>query len=267
MTNFKVIDGSTTVNFDNLIKVEGFEFPSINTVYTDTPGRSGAFFVKSKYGRRRLSWQGYLTSLCEVDRRAILGFNIGELKTLKFETGYGLALQTNIELESILMPYQKLRTPYLFEAISPDYRFYSQTLSSADTAPTTATGGVTLPTALPIDFSNVVGVSDLTIVNAGNAYSPPTMIITGPGTNFTIQNVTTGESLIISTTITATDTITIDVLNKTILLNGTTNIFGLSNREFWEVPPGSSDVHFVAETGEGPSTSLNFSFRSAYKGI
>lgn len=267
MRNFRLIDDGNTIDFENVGGLEGFEFPSIHTVYTDVPGRQGSFFIKSKFSRRRLSWKGVPSSAKTVDRRPLLAINIGELKTLQFETDDGLELQAMIELEQVNMPYKHGRTPYMYEAIAPDYRFYSQDLTEVSTVPTTTIGGVTLPTSLPIDFSNVTGVSNLDLVNDGNSETPPVFLITGSGTNFTIQNVTTGALLKIYTTLGPTDQITIDVLNKTILLNGGTNIFGLSDRGFWEIPIGNSELHFSVESGSDDNTLLEVSYRSAYKGI
>lgn len=267
MTNFKIIDGNTTIDFDTIGDLSGFEFPTVTTIVADVPGRSGALYINSKYSRRRLSWQGVILEPGPSNRRDILRINVGSLKTLKFETCDGLALQAQIEIERITMPYRLGRSQYLIEAVAPDPRFYTQTLTSVSTGETTSVGGVTLPTTLPIDFSNVVGTPKLQLENNGTEETPAVFTIHGPGTTFTIQNVTTGEVLQLNTTLSVSDTVVIDILNRTALLNGTTNIFGLISGDWWLVPLGESELHFTAQTGSGETTQVTVAYREAYKGI
>lgn len=266
MTNFIIDNDGTEITLDRVGSLVGFEYPDINIVSTDIPGRSGVFFIKSDYGRRNLSFQALLDSGVTA-RRDISSLNSNSLKTLKFTTCDNLSLQTEIAIKRISMPYSEQRSIALVEAFAPDYRFYSQTLTDVDTAPTVSTGGVTLPTSLPIDFSNVTGVPKLTLTNNGDEPSPPNFVITGPGTNFTIQNVTSGGILQINTTITANETIEIDTLNRTILLNGSTNYFGYKSGNFWDVPSGTSYLNFRVQSGSNSDTMLNVQYRSAYKGI
>ena len=267
MTNFIIDDNGNEISFDDIGSLVGFEYPEISVISTDIPGKSGVFYVKSDYGKRRLSWRGVFRAIGPTNRRTILALTIGALKTLKFTTCDSLSLQADIAITKILMPYRRDRSTYLIEAFAPDYRFFDQTLTNQDTAPTVSVGGITLPTVLPIDFSNVVGVPKLTLTNSGDEPTPPTFTITGPGTNFTIQNTTNGEILQINTTITSVDTITIDVLNKTILLNDQVNIFGTKSGDFWNIPAGVSELNFTVQTGSDSSTMLNVQYRSAYKGI
>lgn len=267
MENFKIIDGLNTINFDNIGDMVGFEYPEISSIFLNVPGRSGDFYVKSDYLGRRLSWRGVFSENGPTNRRDILKISIGGLKTLKFETCDGLTLQAEIELIRVNMPYGEKRSSYLFEAQAPDYRLFDQTLTEASTAPTISIGGSSLPTALPMSFANVSGVPKLELTNRGDVMTPPDFIIHGPGTNFTIQNIETGDFLIINTTITVGETINIYTATKEILLNDKTNIFGTKTGNFWEVPIGTSNLHFVAETGQTVSTMLDISYRSAYKGI
>ncbi len=266
MTNFIIDDNGNEIEFEKVGSLVGFEYPELNVVSTDIPGKSGAFFIKSNFGRRNLSWQGLL-NFGVANRRAISALTAGTLKTLKFTTCDNLSLQTSIAVKKVLMPYTEHRSEVLIEAFAPDYRFYSQTLTNVNTAQTVSVGGVTLPTAIPIDFSNVTGVPKLTLTNNGDDETPPNFVITGPGTNFTIQNVTTGGLLQINTTLIAGETIEINTLDRTILLNGATNIFGYKSGNFWNIPVGVSYLNFRVQTGSNSDTTLNVQYRSSYKGV
>lgn len=265
MTNFLIDDNGNEIEFERVGSLNGFEYPELNVVSTDVPGRSGAFFIKSNFGRRNISWRGLL-DFGVANRRLVSALTAGTLKTLKFTTCDNLSLQTEIAIKNLTMPYTEGRSTVLIEAFAPDYRFYSQTLTNVNTAETVSVGGVTLPTALPIDFSNVTGVPKLTLTNNGDDETPPNFIITGPGTNFTIQNVTSGGLLQINTTLTIGQTIEINTLNRTILLNGTTNIFGYKSGNFWNIPVGVSLLNFRVQSGSNSDTMLNVQYRSAYKG-
>ncbi len=266
MKNFQLINiDETVINMKNVGNTQGFEYPEIIAVITDVPGRSGAFYVKSDYGRRRLSWEGITDNV--DDRRDVLAIQIGALKTLKFDLCDDISVQTEIAILRLTMPYKTGRSKYLIEAVAPDYRFFSQTLTSQSTAPTISSGGVSLPTELPMDFSNVTGVPYLTLTNNGDEPTPPIFTIDGPGTNFTIQNITSGGIFQLNTSITATDQIVVDVANQTIILNGTTNIYGVKTGNLWDIPSGTSELNFAPQTGSDTNTLLTVEYRSAYKGL
>ena len=248
--------------------LEGFEYPTTRLSIEDLAGDRSAVYVASKAGRRPLSWQGLLdTDFMEKRRDLQLVLRPDSVKTIKFTTCDGLALQAEVAIEKLLMPYRAGRSMYLIEAVSADWRFYSQTLHEFETGQTVITGGFGIPAEIPLDMSGGSYVLDNDILNAGTDTSYPTFTITGPGSTFTIGNQTTGGEMVITYTLTASDTIVIDVISRTIVLNGITNIYSsLTTGDFWGLQPGANTIRFVV-VGLGVETLLNLVYRDAYMGI
>ena len=252
-------------------QIQGFDYPMPIVTVADVAARSGATAVNSKFGRRLASFVYRFT--CDVlsERQDMLKVmrQDGNLKLVEFTTLDSLDLQFEAYINKISTPYTSMiKTPTLVELVSPDYRLFSQSLTEYNTSPTTSTGGTPIPTAIPIDFTiSGSGTPNLTVVNGGNEPTPPTFVINGPGTTFTIQNITTGESMTISTTITVGETITIDVKNRTVTQGTTTNIYGLFSGDWFDIPVGTSEIFFNASSGTDANTSLDVSFRDAYIGV
>jgi hypothetical protein len=106
---------------------------------------------------------------------------------------------------------------------SGDPRRYGSSQRIASYDPTTAGSGAGLqfPVSFPLTFPGVE-VSNLKATNAGNFETPPVLTITGPVTNPTIDNDTTGESIVTTgLTLAAGEEAVIDVGAKTLTLAGT----------------------------------------------
>lgn len=274
MKQISLVNGSRSFTwYDNsggtiLREYEGFEFPQSIPLFENVPGKQGSYYAGSKFGSRRLAWVGDLLgeNRYQLRRDMLAPASPGSLKTLKFTTFDDILLQCEVEIISVRNPYTGMIHTFSFEAIAPDYRFFSQTLNELSTSPTTASGGIALPTSLPIDFSNVVGVPKLEVDNDGDEATPPVFTVHGPGTNFIIQNTTTGEILNLNTTLSSSEEVVIDVLNRT-AYQGNTNIYSLISGTFWSLAGGENVIHFNAQSGSGANTLLTVAYRNAYKGI
>lgn len=223
----------------------GFEFANINVVVEDS-AKNGASFANSKFSKRDISMTGDLVASDVFgQRRDLLAAlrQTGYLKLLKFTTYDDLLLQCYADIVKVVCPYNHSVHTFLIEAICPDWRFYSQTLHA-----TTIT-------------------SDTTIVNAGNELTEPTIVINGPGTGFTITNVTTGESFYIDDTLVAGQTIEIDMTENTVLLNGTSNIYDKFSGDFFSLAPGNNEISIAVGSGSTSATNLIISWRDAYRGV
>jgi phage-related protein len=264
MTNFILDNNGTDITFENVGSLVGFEYPQISNVVVAVPGKPGDYFVNSDYKSRRLSWQS--TANNAVNRREILGIQIGSLKTLKFTTCDLLMLQVDVEMTRIVSQYQERRTVAMFDAIAPDYRLLSQTLNTSSTQVTVVTGGTALPTELPLSFSSSGGTPSLTINNAGNAPAAATFTITGPGTDFIVQNQTTGQSFNINLTLLTGETVVVNTQDRTVI-KGTTNQYGSFSGDFWELAPGDNEIFFNASSGTDDNTLLQIDYRDSYLGI
>lgn len=251
--------------FEDLI-LTGFEYPTVINSIEDISGRNGALYINSKFGRRRLSWQGLLKEDVLVNRRSLeRALRAGALKTLQFETCDGLALQVQVEVESLEMPYYLGRTKYLIEAVAPDYRFVGQTLHEFETTETVLHGGAQIPATIPMSLSSGSALAN-TINNLGSEYADPIFIIHGAGTNFIVRNQTTEEQFVLDYNLGTNDYIEVDVVNRTVLLNGLTSIYSSLEGSFWQLAPGVNTIGFNT-IGDDGNTLLTIQYRDSYLGI
>lgn len=245
--------------------MEGFTYPTTRHVIEDLPSLDGAHFVISRFGRRRLAWEAEIIEDRYTARRNMLPSQ-GALKTLYIETYDSLNLQTDVEVVSITSPYTAMEQIILIETVAPDYRLYSQTLSTQTTGTTEGSGGTAIPTPIPMDLSSNSGNPKLSITNNGNVNADPTFRVTGPGTNFTIQNIS-GGSMQLNLTLVAGEFVDINVKDRTALKGGSQNVYGSVAGDWWQVIPGTQQVHFVASSGSDSGTQLKVDFRDAYLGF
>lgn len=251
--------------FENL-RLNGFEYPEVINVVEDVGGRNGAIYVASKFSKRRLSWEGLLLENVLANRREIQKvIAAGALKTLSFETCDGVAVEVEVEVEKLLMPYYVGPTKYLIEAVAPDYRFFDQTVQTISLTETGVTGGAQIPATIPMSLSSA-SQQDNTIDNEGTADTPPIFYIYGPGSHFVIRNQTTGVDTIISYNLLDGQYIVIDTENRTVLLNGQTSIYTAFSGLMWFLQPGENIIGFTP-TGEGANTRLDVQWQNAYLGI
>lgn len=281
MKKLTIVDQSTDNTFslyDNYLgtilrKFEGFEYSSVKASIDDVSGRYGASYVNSKFGTRRLSIEGDIVSEDVYTlRRALVNVlrQTGTLKLIKFTTYDDLELQCEAEIVKFTEPYTHAIHTFLIEMIAPDWRFYSQTLKSESITRTDLMGGASVPMSVPISFP--LSPATLTslgrvISNDGNDDSDPIFTINGAGSGFIVSNNTTGKQFTLDRTLTDSDSVVIDVRNRTVVLNGVTNVYSSFDGDFWSMIPSTNDISFSINSGHDASTSLTVEFRDAYIGI
>jgi hypothetical protein len=107
----------------------------------------------------------------------------------------------------------------------------------------------------------------LSVYNAGNKDTDATLTITGGVTSPVIVNDSTGYKLdFIGFTVDSTDELSINLRNRTIVLNGSTNRRNAlrSSSRWFMLPPGSTTLRFLGTITSGTPT-LSVTFRSAYR--
>ena len=130
----------------------------------------------------------------------------------------------------------------------------------------TAAGGTFLP-LLPLAVSNSHVLGAVTVDNDGDDDAYPVWTITGPATSVSLTNVTTGQVIVLTRTITAGDTIVVDTRERqqTALLNGATNLWGnLSDAStLWPLEPGRNDLTLTV-TGSTGNTRVRMTYQPRY---
>lgn len=153
------------------------------------------------------------------------------------------------------------------EFICTDPRIYDATLQTTSTGLGSSTGGWDVGGwSFPFGFgTSTPGTAAVT--NAGNIRTYPTILITAGGSGLSgivITNNATGEQWSINITLAAADTLTIDMLNHTVLLNGSATRASLVNRPpsvWFGLDPGNTSVSW---TGTGAGSTMAVSVRSAW---
>ena len=126
--------------------------------------------------------------------------------------------------------------------------------------------GTNLPATLAFDYYTKFatigaeweegGTKGATIVNVDaidNTY--PVWQLTGPATNPTLSVLTTNTALTYNGTITASQTLVIDMFNKTATLNGTSVIGNISG-DFVYMAPGTNRLAYTAGNTDAPDSTI-----------
>lgn len=264
--------------FDNengtiLRSFEGFEYASVQNSIDDVAGPYGSVYVNSKHGRRQVGITGDLVGADIYTNRSLLLRALrqtGTLKLIEFTTYDDLALQFEAEVVKFVLPYTHQIHTFLIELVAPDWRFYSQELKSFDIDQTLIKGGATIPTEIPmpIDLDTSVDSEHVSILtNDGNEVTDPVITVTGPGTGFTMGNFTSDKSFVLSSTLSGGDEVIIDIKNRTVVKNGTDNLYPDITGDFWSLLPGDNELRFLVDSDATDDTNLNFTYRDAYNGI
>lgn len=145
----------------------------------------------------------------------------------------------------------------------PDPRYYDNTLQTASMVVSNPPGREYNRTYnLIYGFGTYATTTNVT--NSGWTTTYPTITITGPITNVTIGNVTTGNYLNLSGSITNTDSLVIDLYNKLITLNGVSARNLLSSGTWFGAPPGTSQYYLTGSFTTPGLTAATVTWRNAY---
>lgn len=281
MPTISLTDGLNTFTWDgsapgaNVNRMSGFEYHSLRTVIEDTPNREGSTHISTKAGRRIFSWEGVISGSSQDNwltrrRNLIKVLQTDGLKTFKITTDDSLELQVDAEISDFVMdqPQEFISYGrYFIQMVAPDYRFFSQDVNESTTGPTSSTGGTAIPTPVPMDLSTTTGTPRLVVNNSGTVRTDPTFRITGPGTTFVVQNITTSEQLNYNATLSSGEFVDIDIKNRTALQGGSTNVYGNVTGDWWDLEPGNNTIHFNAVSGTDANTLLRVQHRDAYNGL
>lgn len=111
------------------------------------------------------------------------------------------------------------------------------------------------------------GSSQVSVNNSGNTPSWPIFTIYGPGVTPTIQNYTTGDQIVLNYTLGASEQVTVDALNRTVLSNDSFSKYGTVDFDLtsWiSLVPGSNDIRFSFASGSASPAGLAVQWRDAW---
>jgi hypothetical protein len=146
-----------------------------------------------------------------------------------------------------------------------DPRQYSSDPTVLGTGPTSLTGGRTYTRSYNRAYGAGAASGTLSFDNDGNAYAPAVFVITGPIIDPEISSDEQGKSLSFNITIDGSDTLTVDLLRRTVVLNGTANRRNtLTFDSTWFLlQPGVNTIRFGGTPNAGAPT-ISMTSRSAW---
>jgi hypothetical protein len=140
--------------------------------------------------------------------------------------------------------------------IAPDPRKYGAA-SSVTVIANSQTLGIVFPLTFPVTFPAQPPAGSATITNNGNFETRPTITISGPIDGPSVYNQTTGQTISFSSlTMTSTDTLVLDLLNKVAYLNGSPVGADLWS-SWWVLEPGSAQVVLQGAAAVGAEMTIN----------
>lgn len=154
------------------------------------------------------------------------------------------------------------------EFFCPDPRIYASDGQQIALGTTTGYGRAYSRSYSGGGFTYTVSTGTLsnyqTIYNYGNTNTYPVITLTGGCTNPKITDQSTGQILQFTTTLGASDVLTINTDTRQILLNGVNarNLLDASSQWFY-LPPGGTTLSFLATTAN-PNTTCVVSWSDAY---
>jgi hypothetical protein len=155
-------------------------------------------------------------------------------------------------------------SPIQFLMYAEDPRIYDNVLNN-QVIPFggTATTGFGFNFGFNFGFGVTVPPDGQFVINTGNRPAPAILTITGPVVDPRIINDTDSKTLNFVITLSALDTLTIDLANRTVLLNGSTNRRNtLQTSDWFLFGIGSTFIRFGGASGTG---TLTVSWRSAWR--
>jgi hypothetical protein len=143
-----------------------------------------------------------------------------------------------------------------------DPRLYADAAELLTTVRAEASGGLTFNVTFPVGFGGAGVGGVVTATNDGTFPAPWTATLTGPLTNPRIENITADKALAFDLVLDPGDTLMLDRLDKSVLLNGTASRYSsLITSQWFDIDPGANEIRLTADAGTGQ---LGITFRDTF---
>lgn len=252
----------------------GFGFPSLKVDVKERGSTHGADLGVSLYGRRVMGIEleiiGKNTTDYETKRRALesaCDITRG-LQRVYITTRSGIEVICDaIVTGDFDLPYTKgqmIFSSVRLELTAP-YPFFNSKDQKSSLISLWSGGGWGLPFELPLDMS-CGGDVIANVVNDGNTKSYPIITLYGQLEDATLTNETNGEAFSIDYDITDSSQVVIDTFNRTIILNGTTNLRQYFSGDWLSLDAGGNGIKLTATT-YGYNALVLITYRDSYLGL
>ena len=189
-------------------------------------------------------------------------------ETLIITRSNGVGVQTDIKAVSVTGDLTKDDglSCNVQVTLETEYPFLVGTSAYSDQVLINNGGGFAIPFAIPFAM-NVNQSQAVTVTNLGNYSAFPIFTFTGPLTNPSIGNNTTGKTLSVAYTLTdLSKTLTVDCYNRTAVFQDGNNARQYVSGDFWTIPFGTSTVTLGNSNGTD-SGNCTISYRDTFLNI
>jgi hypothetical protein len=253
-------------NYD-LVEINGLDMPAIREGDLARPSDHGHFdLAPDKFAARIVEMTLEVISN-DFDDIAALQYAFMDregLYPLVFQLHDGIKkrIYCRVRRRHMTLDTDAARGDYVNEVMfwAPDPRVYENDDNSSSTGPQTTGAGF----GFPMDFTISFGASTsgaATCTNSGNIETRPVVTLTGPMSNPSVANLTTGLVWSAEIDLVAGEVLVVDFDDKTVLLNGTTNRYSAFTGQWWTLVPGDNTVQLQVSSGAG---SVQIAWRSAW---
>ena len=267
--------GDYTIPQGRIIKVEGLDSPPYRASYSDIAGVRGSNYNRSLSDKRAITieWLILESSMTEfLDERAEVfsEFNAeasDSTGTLLVEVNDTTTYAINCAVASIELGTRAAPATYTYaraQLIAYDPVIYTQNYTTFSNIDPPGGGGAEFPLIFPITFTTSES-GQVTATNAGTLYTYPLVTLNGDLTNPLIANSTTGDYFQLNYTIPSGSQVVIDFKNRTVMLDGVTNLITsiVAGSTWWVIEPGDNIISLqTASTGD--TGNMTLTYREAY---
>lgn len=237
-----------------LSDISGLDSPELREAADDHIGDDGGIHGDFFHGRRPVVLEGMVDSRpTNADRNIRMTKLQRVTNALRKDLTMRWAPEGGNEQILYMRRQQPLRITggynksFQVALVSADYRIYGAAIREQYHAPNDST---------------------VELENAGTTVTPPIFTIYGPATAMQVHNRKTGEYFNFASgySISAGEYIVIDVANKSIVKNGTTDIYEnlvFDTSTWWGIRPGVSNIEFLA-TGTTVATAMIVRWQDAW---
>lgn len=257
-----------------LTEITGLDSPDVRENADDLVQMDGGIHGDFFYGRRPVVLSGIVLNPLSADERNVRMTKLMQASNaMRDDAILSWTLENNNQQFLSVRRQQPLRITgnwqkeFQCSLVAADPRIYSTTLNQVTTAASAVSSNVgrQYDKEYDTDYGGTAVAGGLVISNDGNGMTYPILTVSGPGTNPQILNATTGESINVIYTLGSGEYLTIDTLNRTVLLNDASSRYGsvdFVTTEWWGLVPGLNDIRqgWTSQSG----ASLTVQWRNAW---
>lgn len=258
-----------------IAEISGFDSPEVRENADDLVQQDGGIHGDFFYGRRPVTLSGIMMNPASAAQRNMWQEKLSRATdalrgdaVLSWTPSGGVQQQIAVRRQQPLRVSGGWQKQFQISLVAADPRIYSSVLhtSSVVTSAGTGTAGRVYPKTYPITYGAASPLGQLLVNNIGTAPTYPVLRVYGPGNNPKIYNFTTGVGISLIYQLGAGDWLTVDTLNRTVLLNDTTSRYSsvdFLNTKWWGLLPGVNDLRIAFDSYIAGS-SLRVDWRDAW---